>query len=247
MPISSGSSSSEAAAEYQCPGTNSGTKETKSSSGSDLRVITCPPPTSSLQWMYSTILTFILVHYLLWGVVAGVLLVMIAVFGGVIGKAIADVSLLTYIPTFCDRRERKLNCGWDGFRRGAFWHHVHRYAGMTLVRTHALNPSKKYIMGWHPHGILILSRLAVYGGYFEGTFYSNGIFIQYPLHQVAHTFGRHCLFYISDLFPGLDFRTLAATPAFYLPGSREITLWLGGVDASPAIANKALTAGESSS
>lgn len=53
----------------------------------------------------------------------------------------------------------------------------------------------------------------------------------------------NCPLPTAELFPGLDFRTLAATPAFYLPGSREITLWLGGVDASPSVANRVLAGG----
>lgn len=27
-----------------------------------------------------------------------------------------------------------------------------------------LDPSRQYILGWHPHGILLLSRFAIYGG-----------------------------------------------------------------------------------
>lgn len=38
------------------------------------------------------------------------------------------------------------------------------------VRTTPLDPSRQHIFGWHPHGIIILSRVAVYGGAFKAMF-----------------------------------------------------------------------------
>lgn len=157
-------------------------------SESGVRVVTCEAPQSLYEWVVSTTLTFVLVHYLLWGVAAAAFLGLLATLGGMIGLALAVALFLAYIPTFCDRRERRLTGTWDSFRKGTFWRLVAKYAEMTLVRTHELDPSKQYVMGWvsqqvqgkspsqdfiaarlqHPHGILILSRIAMYGGYFEG-------------------------------------------------------------------------------
>ena len=33
-----------------------------------------------------------------------------------------------------------------------------------------LDPSRQYIFGWHPHGILLLSRFAIYGGLWQKVF-----------------------------------------------------------------------------
>ena len=44
-----------------------------------------------------------------------------------------------------------------------FWRLSQRYMEMELVREKALDPSKQYVFGIWPHGILILSRVAVYG------------------------------------------------------------------------------------
>lgn len=62
----------------------------------------------------------------------------------------------------------------------------------------------------YPHGILILSRIAMYGGVWE------------------------------SLFPGIDTRVLGASPMFWLPGSREICLWMGAIDAAKKVAVKAI-------
>jgi hypothetical protein len=85
-----------------------------------------------------------------------------------VGKGFALLCIIAYIPTFCDRRERSINAKWDAFRLMRAWRDVAKYGELTLIRTKALDAAKQYVMGWHPHGIMILSRLAVYGGYFEG-------------------------------------------------------------------------------
>jgi hypothetical protein len=38
------------------------------------------------------------------------------------------------------------------------------------IRTTPLDGRKQYIFGWHPHGIIILSRVSVYGGVFRDLF-----------------------------------------------------------------------------
>ncbi|RHY31291.1 hypothetical protein DYB32_003626 [Aphanomyces invadans] len=52
-----------------------------------------------------------------------------------------------------------------------------------------------YVFAYHPHGILILSRISTYAGNFE------------------------------KLFPGIVARALGATPMFFIPMAREICLW----------------------
>jgi hypothetical protein len=68
------------------------------------------------------------------------------------------------------------------------------YFPLHAIRMAPLDPQRQYIFGWHPHGILVLSRIFCYGGVWE------------------------------HLFPGLDFRVLGATPMFFVPFCRDICL-----------------------
>lgn len=44
------------------------------------------------------------------------------------------------------------------------------YCSVTITREQELDPAKQYIFGFYPHGILILSRIATYGGTWEAVF-----------------------------------------------------------------------------
>lgn len=41
---------------------------------------------------------------------------------------------------------------------------------MKVIREQELDSKKKYIFGYHPHGIIVLSRLATYAGNWEKLF-----------------------------------------------------------------------------
>ena len=152
-----------------------------------------------LQFTYS----MIMVHYFLW---------IFPMFGSlyffyVIGAWPISVLLLAiYIPTFINGDQYKKGRPWNGFRMSSLWDLTLNYCGVEVVRTQPLDPTKKYIFGLYPHGILILSRLAMYGGIWE------------------------------RLFPGIETRVLGASPMFWSPGSREICLWMGAVDAAKKVA-----------
>ena len=125
-----------------------------------------------------------------------------------------------YALSFLDGSSTRLGRPWDAVRQWAGWRLGHEYVGLRVVRTARLDGAgggaggdPQYVFGWHPHGILILSRMACYGGVFEA------------------------------LFPGIETRVLGATPIFFWPGSREVSLWLGAVDASMATAKRVLAAG----
>jgi len=120
------------------------------------------------------------------------------------------VLLLAYLPGFFNNDHLKTGRPWHSFRRHKIWHLVQSHLNVELVRESELDPAKKYIFGVYPHGILILSRPAIYGGAFE------------------------------SLFPGIDIRTLGATPMFWIPGSRELCLWMGAVDANKKTAMRLL-------
>ena len=50
------------------------------------------------------------------------------------------------------------------FRQNRLWYLAHQYCELELVRTAKLDPARKYIFAVHPHGILIISRIGLYGG-----------------------------------------------------------------------------------
>ena len=120
-----------------------------------------------------------------------------------------------YFPLAFDGTERKTGKGWDLARMAKYWLAAHDYAMLEVRRTAKLDPSRQYFFAWFPHAILVLSRISVYGGIFE------------------------------RLFPGVQHRTLGATPMFYFPFCRDFSMWMGAVDAGKRTAAKVLQAGYS--
>lgn len=41
---------------------------------------------------------------------------------------------------------------------------------IQLIREQELDPKKQYLFGFHPHGIIVLSRIAWFGGSWETLF-----------------------------------------------------------------------------
>ena len=76
---------------------------------------------------------------------------------------ISVLMLAVYLPTFFDRSQFKKGRPWHGFRQSALWRLTSRYIGIEVVRTKRLEAGKQYMFGVYPHGILILSRIAMYG------------------------------------------------------------------------------------
>lgn len=104
-------------------------------------------------------------------------------------------------------------------RRFRVFRWMWNYFDLKLVKTTDLPPSRPYVFGVHPHGILPFGCMVALG--YE---HPNGF---------------------SALFPGINFRVLAATFAFYIPIYRDILLWGGVVDAARYSAHKILEAGMS--
>lgn len=154
---------------------------------------------------------FALVHYIFYGV-----LVALAAYlarDSSIARVLAALAAIAYQPSFWDGSERKLGRPWDALRTHPIWTLSQAYFPVRLLRLKALDPARKYVFGWHPHGILILSRIHVYGGVWE------------------------------RMFPGVPFRVLGASPMFRMPLCREICLWMGAVDAGRTTASRALDEG----
>uniref|UniRef100_K3X4P9 Acyltransferase n=1 Tax=Globisporangium ultimum (strain ATCC 200006 / CBS 805.95 / DAOM BR144) TaxID=431595 RepID=K3X4P9_GLOUD len=120
-------------------------------------------------------------------------------------------TVVLYAPSLFDGSEKTAKGRpWDAMRTSKMWLLNANYVGIKIFREQALDASKRYIFGFHPHGIIILSRIATYGGTWEA------------------------------VFPKIVTRALGASSIFAVPLARELCLWLGVVDASRSTADKVL-------
>jgi len=126
---------------------------------------------------------------------------------------ISALIIVLYLPSFFNGDQYRLGRQWEYFRQHRFWRYTQNYLNVRIIREQPLDSSKQYIFAIQPHGILILSRASMYGGIFE------------------------------QLFPGITTRTLAASPMFYIPICREISLFCGAVDAGKNTALQILKKG----
>eukprot|EP00742_Colponemidia_sp_Colp-10_P007381 GILJ01007946.1.p1 GENE.GILJ01007946.1~~GILJ01007946.1.p1 ORF type:complete len:331 (+),score=35.09 GILJ01007946.1:1176-2168(+) len=89
-------------------------------------------------------------------------------------------------------------------RTATFWKYFAAYFPAQLVRTKELDPSKRYLLGIHPHGIISLAAWCSF---------------------LSHATG------FNELFPGIDLRVLTVSSNFYLPVWREFIQAMGLIDA----------------
>lgn len=105
-------------------------------------------------------------------------------------------------------------------RRRKFWIHFAAYFPMSLTRSAELDPSRNYLFGYHPHGIISLGALCNFATYATG---------------------------FDKLFPGVDLRLLTLAMNFKIPFFREYLLGMGINDASRRSCQKNLTRGPGAS
>lgn len=119
-----------------------------------------------------------------------------------------------------DGSQRRLGKPWPALARSRLWTFVFRWFPITLEtpRGLALDPARTYVLAAHPHGAMAFNRAAF--GF-----------------DVDHLWNA--------AFPGVRFRVLTATAAFYVPVIREVWLWTYCVDASRETARRNLAAGHS--
>lgn len=93
------------------------------------------------------------------------------------------------------------------------------------MREQALEPAKKYVFGFHPHGIVLLSLLATYGGTWETVF--PGVTTRGALPASCQRSRQLWVLLSSgaDLLLLLLSVALGATTIFFIPFAREICLW----------------------
>ncbi|DAZ93943.1 TPA: hypothetical protein N0F65_012889 [Lagenidium giganteum] len=175
-----------------------------------------PPPFFSattrvpawLQPILIELFAVVMVHYLLWPTLLGLGAIWLMQNG--YGFVVVTLVVL-YMPSYWSGAHLTAQGRqWQWLRTLHLWRLAGNYLGLRVIRQQALDPTKQYIFGYHPHGIVILSRVATYGGLWE------------------------------ELFPGVSMRTLAASSLFYIPMARELSLWFGAVDAGRATAEKVL-------
>lgn len=105
-----------------------------------------------------------MMHYLLWGPLILFGFYRLDSFWGY-------TSLVVYFSTYVlDQSHLRGGKPWHWFRKLHIWNFVAEYVGLRLIRTVPLDPTQRYVFGYSPHGILILSRIASYGGGWEKLF-----------------------------------------------------------------------------
>ncbi|RCH93260.1 diacylglycerol O-acyltransferase 1 [Rhizopus azygosporus] len=124
------------------------------------------------------------------------------------------IAYLIYI--WMDQSHEKGGRRSERFRRLRIWHYFANYFPVSLVKEADLDPSKNYIFGYHPHGIVSLGAVANFVS--EATSFS-------------------------DLFPGITPFLLTLNSNFRIPFYRDILLAIGMASVSRRSCNNLLSSG----
>ncbi|KAJ3413110.1 diacylglycerol O-acyltransferase 1 [Chytridiales sp. JEL 0842] len=89
---------------------------------------------------------------------------------------------------------------WEWFRRLQYWKWFSGFFPVSIVKTAELDPSKTYLFGYHPHGIIAIGAFANFGTDATG---------------------------FAKKFPGINVRLMTLQSNFHIPIWREILLTLG--------------------
>lgn len=89
---------------------------------------------------------------------------------GPAGDMLAVVCVMIYLPSYFSRDSTRLGRPWPWLRRLSLWRLGQNYVSLRVTRTRKLDPNGLYVFGFHPHGVLVLSRMAIYGGAWEALF-----------------------------------------------------------------------------
>ena len=64
---------------------------------------------------------------------------------------VSVVLIALYVRSYLDNSQYKSGRPWDAFRRSSMWRLTSRYNGTEVVRTHKLDPTKRYMFGQMSH------------------------------------------------------------------------------------------------
>jgi len=104
--------------------------------------------------------------------------------------------IFVFIDTAPEGGGRKLSF----IRSLKLWTWLADFFPMTLVKTAELDPSRNYIFGYHPHGIISIGAFTMFGTEARG---------------------------VSKVFPGIDINVLTLSSNFSVPFFRDLLLSLG--------------------
>ncbi|RLN62092.1 hypothetical protein BBJ28_00025144 [Nothophytophthora sp. Chile5] len=121
-----------------------------------------------VQGLLADLFSFVTIHYNVWGV--PVLALFYYLYQ--IGYGAVPVALVAlYLPSFLSGAQKTAKGRvWSAFRSSSVWGLSAKFLGIKVIREEALDSSKKYIFGFHPHGIIVLSRVSTYGGNWDKIF-----------------------------------------------------------------------------
>ncbi|ETO82559.1 hypothetical protein F444_03333 [Phytophthora nicotianae P1976] len=166
-----------------------------------------------VQNFLTDVFSFVTTHYFVWSFPFLVLFNCLHQHG-LDYVSVAMIAL--YLPSFFNGAQKTGQGNeWVAVRTSSLWGLMNKFLRMKIIREQELDSRGKYIFGFHPHGILVLSRIAAFGQNFI------------------------------DVCPGITTRFLGASAMYYIPLGRDMCLWMGGVDASRSTGEKVLKDGKS--
>lgn len=132
--------------------------------------------------------------------------------GNIYIVSVSVVFIIFYISTF-DGSHRTYGKPWDEIINLPIVKWILEWFPVQIRRTEQLAADKQYVFACHPHGTLAFNRSAI-------------------------GFSTSSLWHAA--FPGIKFRVLTASAAFFVPFIRELFLWSYCVDASKSTAVKVM-------
>ncbi|KAG7384006.1 hypothetical protein PHYBOEH_009670 [Phytophthora boehmeriae] len=165
------------------------------------------------QNLLTDLFSFVTTHYFIWS--WPVVALFYYLYKNGLGYVVVAILVLYVPPFFNGVHKTGQGNEWGIVRTSSLWGMMNKVLRTKIIREQPLDPTKKYVFGFHPHGILVLSRLAICGGNFE------------------------------NVIPDITYRILGASAMYFVPLGREFCLWMGGVDASRSTADKVFKEGNS--
>lgn len=106
----------------------------------------------------------------------------------------------------------------------SWWNHACDYLPVLLVKTSSFDPKKKYVLGYHPHGIISVGAFCAFATDGARTLSLEGA----PDKKTASCGDRG----FSSLYPGIDRRVLTLPQNFTTPLLREYFLSMGACNSA---------------
>lgn len=169
-----------------------------------------------------TLMVFLVFHSLYLWIPAAAVLIPLGLLASPspVVKAVGAAVIAAYLTTFDgSHKNAPATKPWPWFINLPIVRFVLEWLPIRIRRTAELDPSQLYVFACHPHGTLAFNRGAV--GFSTNTLWDAA-------------------------FPGVKFRVLTATAAFFVPFIREMWLWSYCVDASKPTAVRVLEVERSS-